>query len=71
LQPIDFTSENRTKKTVLGIISDARWPGMYRLRFADAHLSDMVNLTRAKDAVANAILAQQLKTTAPARSRAA
>jgi hypothetical protein len=39
--------------------------------FADGHLSDMVNLTRAKDAVANAILAQQFKKTAAARSRAA
>jgi hypothetical protein len=29
---------------------DTDWPGMYRIRFPDGRLSDMVNLTRAKDA---------------------
>jgi hypothetical protein len=33
-----------------GIVPDARWPGMYRLVLADGSLSDMVNLTRAKEA---------------------
>jgi hypothetical protein len=34
-----------------GIVADARYPGMYRLRLPDGRLSDMVNLTRAKDAL--------------------
>jgi hypothetical protein len=33
-----------------GIVPDAKWPGMYRLVLADGSLSDMVNLTRAKEA---------------------
>ena len=31
---------------------DARHPQMYRIRYADGTLSEMVNLTRAKDALA-------------------
>jgi hypothetical protein len=34
-----------------GIVPDARWPGMYRLRLPDGSLSAMVNLTRARDAL--------------------
>src|SRR5262249_54083331 len=34
------------------IIPDPKWPGMYRLRLPDGSLSDIVNLTRAKDALA-------------------
>ena len=34
------------------VISDASWPGMYRVRWPDGTLSDMVNLSRANDAVA-------------------
>jgi hypothetical protein len=34
------------------IVPDAKWPGMYRLRLPDGSLTDMVNLTRAKDALA-------------------
>jgi hypothetical protein len=33
------------------IVSDARWPGMYRIRCSDGSLTDMANLTRAKDAL--------------------
>jgi len=42
------------KKPVLDprIVPDDRWPGMYRLRLPDGTLSDMVNLTRARDALA-------------------
>lgn len=29
---------------------DAKYPFLYRIRYPDGHLSDMVNLTRAKDA---------------------
>lgn len=34
------------------IVPDAKYPGMYRLRIPDGSLSDIVNLTRAKDALA-------------------
>jgi hypothetical protein len=34
------------------IVVDERWSGMYRLRLPDGSLSDMVNLTRARDALA-------------------
>jgi hypothetical protein len=33
-----------------GIVPDPQWPGMYRVVLADRSVSDMVNLTRAKDA---------------------
>jgi hypothetical protein len=32
------------------IVPDKTWPGMWRVRMPDGHLTDMVNLTRAKDA---------------------
>jgi hypothetical protein len=34
------------------IVPDTKWAGMYRIRRPDGSLSDMVNLTRAKDALA-------------------
>jgi hypothetical protein len=33
------------------IVPDARWPDMYRIKKPDGTLSDMVNLTRARDAL--------------------
>ncbi len=33
------------------VIADAKYPGMYRVRWAAGVLSDMVNLSRAKDAL--------------------
>jgi hypothetical protein len=33
-----------------GVVPDAKWPGMYRLRLPDGSLTDMVNLTRANEA---------------------
>src|SRR5262245_53218142 len=41
----------RTPKLPKGIVADAQWPGMYQLVRLDGTLSDMVNLTRAKDAL--------------------
>ena len=29
---------------------DAKWPKMYRVRLPDGHVTDMVNLSRARDA---------------------
>jgi hypothetical protein len=37
----------------VGIVSDAKWPGMYRLKRADGSLSDMVNSTRVREALAS------------------
>ena len=34
------------------IVPDPKWPGMCRVRLPDGTLSDMVSLTRAKDALA-------------------
>ena len=31
---------------------DPKWPGMYRLRLPDGSLTNMANLTRIKDALA-------------------
>jgi hypothetical protein len=33
------------------IVPDPKWPGMYRVRRPDGSLTDMVNLTRAKEAL--------------------
>jgi hypothetical protein len=35
------------------IVVDERWSGMYRLRLPDGSLSEMVNLARARDALAS------------------
>jgi hypothetical protein len=32
------------------VISDEKYPSMWRIHWADGEVSDMVNLTRAKDA---------------------
>src|SRR5262249_16792800 len=45
-------SNSRTASPYVEIVPDARFPGMYRLKRTDGTLSDMVNLTRAKDALA-------------------
>jgi hypothetical protein len=34
------------------IVPDPKWPGMYRIRRRDGSLTDLVNLTRTKDALA-------------------
>jgi hypothetical protein len=32
------------------IVPDAKWPGMYRIRRPDGSLTDLLSLTRARDA---------------------
>jgi hypothetical protein len=46
-----FSDNSRTLKLPKGIVPDAKYPGMYRLLLPGGGLSDMVNLTRAKDAL--------------------
>jgi hypothetical protein len=50
---VTLTSPIKRKSKPLpdGIVPDAKWPGMYRLRLPDGSLSAMVNLTRARDAL--------------------
>jgi hypothetical protein len=42
--------------------ADTNWPGMWRVRFGDK-LSDMANLSRAKDAAISLVLSELNKTT--------
>jgi hypothetical protein len=35
----------------IGIEPDVRWPSMWRVKYADGRVSDMVNLARAQDAL--------------------
>jgi hypothetical protein len=49
------------------IVSDQEWVGMWRVRMPDGHVSDMVNLTRAKDAARLLALAS-LNACAPRRA---
>jgi hypothetical protein len=38
------------RRLLSAIEPDSEWPGMWRVRLPDDHLSDMANRTRAKDA---------------------
>jgi hypothetical protein len=40
----------RGRNPLVTVEPDSKYTGMYRIRFPDGGLSDMVNLTRAKDA---------------------
>jgi hypothetical protein len=42
----------KARHTKPAIVPDAVWPGMYRIRLSDGSLSDMLNLARARDALA-------------------
>jgi hypothetical protein len=45
------TLHRLNRKSVLATVEpDATWPGMWRVRRPDGSLTDMANLTRAKDA---------------------
>jgi hypothetical protein len=46
-----FVTLRRPSMLSTRVVPDARWPGMYRLRLSDGSLSDMLNVTRAKDAL--------------------
>jgi hypothetical protein len=41
---------SRTGRLLAMVEPDPEWPLMYRVRLPDGHLTDMLNLTRAKDA---------------------
>jgi hypothetical protein len=46
----DVTLKSKTKLD-RRLVPDEKWPGMFRLRLPDGSLTDMVNRTRAKDAL--------------------
>ena len=48
----------RSAKPMLFVEPDPRWPGMFRIRHCNGFLSDIVNLTRAKDAAESIVLAE-------------
>jgi len=43
-------NESSQSRRALAISPDAKYPGMWRIKLPNGLLSDMVNLTRAKDA---------------------
>jgi hypothetical protein len=45
-----FLFHGNNRNPLISIEPDSKYAGMYRLRFQEGGLSDMVNLTRAKDA---------------------
>jgi hypothetical protein len=48
---------SRSGRVVASIEADQAWHGMWRVRLSNGHLTDMVNLSRAKDAAASHALA--------------
>jgi hypothetical protein len=42
-------THDKSAAPYVDIVPDEKWPRMYRLKRADGSVSDMVNLTRAKD----------------------
>jgi hypothetical protein len=45
-------------KALLHVVPDAKYPDMWRVKHSDSTLSDMVNLSRAKDAAVSIALAR-------------
>src|SRR5262245_4304832 len=52
-KPENVTLRRKPGKVDPRIVPDPKWPAMYRIKRPDGLLSDMVNLTRARDALAN------------------
>jgi hypothetical protein len=50
-KPQSVTLRRESPKLDPRIVPDQKWPGMYRIRLRGGTLSDMVNLTRAKEAL--------------------
>ena len=47
-----------TGRLIATVEPDARWAGMYRVRLPGGHLTDTVNLSRAKDAAVSLALSE-------------
>src|SRR5262249_52810206 len=50
--PVARTRDKSAAGAYVALVPDKRFPGMYRLKRTDGSFSDMVNLTRARDALA-------------------
>jgi hypothetical protein len=50
--PVARTRDKSAAGAYVAIVRDKRFPGMYRLKRTDGSFSDIVNLTRARDALA-------------------
>jgi hypothetical protein len=50
-QSVTLTQPRKPSKFDPRIVSDPKWPGMYRIKRRDGSLADMVSLTRAKEAL--------------------
>jgi hypothetical protein len=48
----------RSGRLLAAVEPDRTWPGMYRVRLPGGHLTDMVNLSRAKDAAISLVLTE-------------
>jgi hypothetical protein len=49
-KPARVAQKSTSRRLPPGVVPDANWAGMYRVRLPDGSLTDMVNLTRAKEA---------------------
>jgi hypothetical protein len=50
-KPQSVTLRRKPPKLDARIVPDPKWPNMFRIRRPDGSLTDMVNLTRARDAL--------------------
>ena len=39
------------ESSLIGVVEDEKYPGMYRIKWPDGEVSDMVNKTRANEAI--------------------
>ena len=53
-----LTLRLKTGRVVAVVVPDARWPDMYRVRIPGRDISDLANLSRAKDAAISLALAE-------------
>jgi hypothetical protein len=53
-----LTLRFKTGRVVAVVVPDARWPDMYRVRIPGRDISDMANLSQAKDAAISLALAE-------------
>jgi hypothetical protein len=47
---LDLRSRTKRGRILATIKPDPDWPNLYRIHMPDGHVTDMVNLTRARDA---------------------
>src|SRR5262249_40529281 len=50
-QSVTLRQPRKPPKVNPRIVADTKWPGMYRIKRRDGSLTDMVSLSRAKDAL--------------------